>query len=299
MKIDIRRDDDTAAGLTEAIGWTSRTLERIGTLRDGILVALALIYALGYSVWAVNALARHLGPVPAIQTQYFVAGIVPFMLSCFVFIALQRLRQKLRLHDRWHSEEGLLGLRKVQIGMFVASTAVLGLGTGTAWFEAQKSNQTPMLMPWFIPPWLMIVYSLRLYGELMREAIQGSPSTVERYLTSARYVMGWSATGICGLLIILYVTVAYGSIPQELGGMRPRSAYVDIDRAAFSTQVLAVLAPNALLNDTQRVIRSDKLHVLYTTDDAVVISNPNADSKSLNTTIELKRTTIKSITWCP
>lgn len=51
--------------------------ERLGKKRDGFLVTLAVIYGAGYLVWAVTSRLNNLGLLPALDFQYFIAGIIP------------------------------------------------------------------------------------------------------------------------------------------------------------------------------------------------------------------------------
>ncbi len=53
-----------------------RLSEHLSNVRDIALAAGGILYALGYTVWSVYAWRYHLGPVPALRAQYFVAGIV-------------------------------------------------------------------------------------------------------------------------------------------------------------------------------------------------------------------------------
>src|SRR2546422_6485383 len=49
----------------------------LGEARDDLLVIAAALYGVGYLVWALHASRYNLGLLPAIESQYFIAGIAP------------------------------------------------------------------------------------------------------------------------------------------------------------------------------------------------------------------------------
>ena len=67
-------------------------LKRLGEVRDGLLVAASLLYTLGYLVRSFNAWQYKLGLLPAVQSQYFVAGLVPALITGFVYLSIRALR---------------------------------------------------------------------------------------------------------------------------------------------------------------------------------------------------------------
>ncbi len=77
---------------TEPVGW----LEWLGKRRDGFLVAGASIYGLGYAVWTYNAWDQGLGLLPAIESQYFLAGTVPALIvfGCWQAIVFAKRRNE-------------------------------------------------------------------------------------------------------------------------------------------------------------------------------------------------------------
>lgn len=63
------------------IQFYDQVLIRIGKIKDGILTISVILYVLGYIVWSINASLCHLGNLPAVQSQYFAAGVVPFVVA--------------------------------------------------------------------------------------------------------------------------------------------------------------------------------------------------------------------------
>src|SRR5690349_2113251 len=68
-------DKHTSVRHRGPIGPLEGSLIKLGSVRDGLLILLSLVYALGYSVWAINAYSRNLGLLPALQFEYFIAGV--------------------------------------------------------------------------------------------------------------------------------------------------------------------------------------------------------------------------------
>ena len=58
--------------------------EWLGSRRNGFLVGLAVIYGLGYLVWAVNSWMNNLGFLPALDFQYFVAIFTQLVLQVYI-----------------------------------------------------------------------------------------------------------------------------------------------------------------------------------------------------------------------
>lgn len=63
-------------------------MKQIGGLRDGFLVIASVLYILGYIIWSVSAFQSDLGLLPAIESQYFIAGIVPTLILWLVYIGV-------------------------------------------------------------------------------------------------------------------------------------------------------------------------------------------------------------------
>src|SRR5689334_22805113 len=73
-------------------------LRWLGDHRDGFLVAGAALYGLGYLVWAYNAWKNGLGPLPALEFQYLVTGIIPAALIVMAWSGIAffyKIRKKL------------------------------------------------------------------------------------------------------------------------------------------------------------------------------------------------------------
>lgn len=66
--------------------WLNELLKPIGDLRDGLLVTATILYITGYLVWSFNAWQNNLGLLPALDAQYFVAGLVPVLILSLAYL---------------------------------------------------------------------------------------------------------------------------------------------------------------------------------------------------------------------
>lgn len=89
------------AATSEQTNW----LVRVGALRDGLLVLASILYGLGYLVWSVHAWEQDLGLLPALDAQYFVAGVFPALVFLAAFYAYRLITRAVeQLLDWLYSE---------------------------------------------------------------------------------------------------------------------------------------------------------------------------------------------------
>src|SRR5262249_14503644 len=95
-----------------------------------------------------------------------------------------------------------------------------------------------------------------------------------------------------GLAIFVYLRV-----PQELGGVRPRCAYLDIDSKMTSTEIRAVILA-AQTKPENQVVRSVQLDVLFSGSDTILV-RPREGKKTPSASVyEISRRIVQTITWC-
>jgi hypothetical protein len=87
--------------LARFVVWWNEAYTNPGKLRDRLLIAAGAIYVLGYVTWSVHAFTHQLGPLPAVQGQYFVAGLVIAIILFSIYMVVEsiiRFRLKLGRH---------------------------------------------------------------------------------------------------------------------------------------------------------------------------------------------------------
>jgi hypothetical protein len=83
----------------EKQGRFDEQLKLITALRDGLLVVVPLLYVVGYLVWSFSAWQNHLGLLPALDPQYFVAGLAPVIIVLIAYLGGTYLKRF--LVDKW------------------------------------------------------------------------------------------------------------------------------------------------------------------------------------------------------
>ena len=66
-------------------------LSTVGDVRDALLVGAGTVYILGYVTWSISAYSQGLGLLPALEAQYFMAGVVPAVILGTVLLLLFNL----------------------------------------------------------------------------------------------------------------------------------------------------------------------------------------------------------------
>lgn len=277
-------------------------------VRDGFLVLAGAFYLFGYLVWAINAYKNHLGLVPALEFQYFVAGIIPaVILSIVVLLVIGYLRIK-------SSVQSWLGprvtgkrrtLRRIMVYLWPLSLVFLFV-TFSDWFERLTAGFFMRTGLGVIPVLLFTIFTLLLPPRDARE----SKVTSEKHgligwreLSASWFNMfrSWGdilARVYAGIFVLAFPVFAffffvervYPKIPQEFGGALPRPACLDLVKTELSTTTLVDLAqPGAAANDT--ILRSTQVELLFSGSGVLVL-------RKNGRVYEITRSAVQSITNC-
>lgn len=106
-------------------------LSGIGAVRDGLLVSATVLYVVGYAVWSYNAWQNKLGLLPALDPQYFIAGVVPIVVVASGYVIVRSLQRFFIFWPQFVGEDcsgGRRLLRRVLLWSFCATFIVLLLG---------------------------------------------------------------------------------------------------------------------------------------------------------------------------
>jgi hypothetical protein len=281
--------------------------KHVGKSRDGILVVGGALYILGYIVWSINAFINKLGLLPAFESQYFIAGIVPFVII-FLAILLIRFSWKKNPHfppwlniwkGKWWKTllqlvfpiaVGVLNAKRTDlIGRYFTGhrnliggilAGIVGVFVILALFSFDPSSDRPKLGS---PP-------------------HGPPKKELRALT--RFVILSLVITVLGIgALYFWVGLLYSKLPQPLGGVRPRCAYLDIENDGLSKDTLRAILP--LANPTPsptpsppatpptapNIVRSEKVDVLFSGSDYILIRVGSG-------VYEIKRDVIHAVRSC-
>lgn len=273
---------------TEPPGWfqsigslASGWLQRIGNLRDGFLVAAATTYALGWFVWAVNAQENNLGLLPALEAQYFVAGVIPLLILVSVYWSI---RGAILFRD-WYSKKIKQKRRLSQAivwGWLVSLVVLLLL----SWL----SDRFPGLEPAMYA--LLWVFMVLFFFLPLSATGWDRIFWLYRRLLTIMFILLLGFTGI-----VSYLYAVYPNIPQEFGGLRPRTAYLDVAKAELSKETLKEIFPSGVFDSNSDVVQSNKVDVYYSGHDFILVKLHGQDQDANQSTYEIKQSAIQAILW--
>jgi hypothetical protein len=128
-------------------------------LRDAALILGGVIYLSGYSVWSVLAWLEGLGPVPVLDSQYFVAGL-PAVAGLVITVVLT-LGVRHLLVNKWPEYVRHFEPRQRRLVQFI--TMVLAMGS---YFILVAAFDPPAPEKGLIPQWDAFTHRLSMaaYG---------------------------------------------------------------------------------------------------------------------------------------
>lgn len=263
----------------------SDLVKQLGALRDGLLVSSSIVYLLGYLTWSSFAWRNHLGPVSALDAQYFAAGLpIALGLLCTFgsVIALRHIT-----HVRWQRFVGRRSYewRRRVFLILVASTGVLTVVSGVVCFWALKSSSLARILVIFAL--LCPTYTLVALVEAMRP----EPNRVARVATNIVF-------GLFGGMVVAYFALAlYPSIPVSFGGGRPRLVVLDIQTSSVTPETLRMLLPPSASIPRGTVMRTRELDLITTPGPYYLIGIPSLQADSPPARLQLERSTVAAVIW--
>ena len=278
-------------------------------VRDGFLVLAGVFYLFGYLVWAINAYKNHLGLVPALEFQYFVAGIIPVViLSIVVLLVIGYVRVKSNIQS-WLGPR-VAGkrrfLRWILVYLWLFSLGFLYVSFSD-WFERVTGAFLMRTGLGVVPVLLFTILTLLLPPSDTRKVDDTSAkhslrATVKHSLRALlEAIRGWfdilgRVYAVFFVLVFpvfaffFFVERVYPKIPQEFGGALPRSACLDLVKTELSKTTLADLAePGAAADDT--ILRSTQVELLFSGSGMLVV-------RKNGRVYEITRSAVQSITNC-
>lgn len=258
-----------------------RRLKKLGGLRDGLLITGTALYVMGFLVWSIYAWWQNLGLLPAFEIQYFVAGlglVLVIGLGYGGFKIAEALAQSVRT---WLGPD-VKGRRR----RFRTATRLAMYG---------------MLVVVFIfPDWLE--------GIVASVAGGSTPATVRlATILLAGFVLEATSESedptdyIAPLVVFLlaltyFLFEIYPSIPQELGGVRPRCAYMDVATGDLSNETIDAIIPSWNGSGEGPIVRTAKVDVYFQGRESLLVRPQGADSRL--PVYEIRNDVIRAVTWC-
>ena len=260
----------------------------LNTAKDLIIALGGAVYFLGYLIWSYYAWRYHLGPVPALQGQYFVAGLVA---SCFLLITGAFIWLAVWLADIWWPR--YLAGRSVAVRRTLLSLAALLLFGGIAVVIVSTAD-APSTAVW---QRAYITIGVLAIVPFVFSRLRLAPRLTQRVI---RPVLITYVATISILTLFRTVEQSYPVWPQELGGGRPRMAYLTLYRSAVDGGGLTFLIHQYVKAPPDSpVVQTIPVYVLVRTSDYLVVSTyePNRSFNGEPTREEVPTKAIASISW--
>jgi len=198
----------------------SDLLKWLSERRDGFLVAVPVLYLLGYLVWSYNAWRNGLGPLPALEFQYFTSGLIPAVVVLFAFAGAHwftQMQKAVRAYKNWSICANILFYIFLFSALYQLTALILEV------FKAIDYLPKYWHLPLIPNNVSSVVFTI---GGLAAMLIENKVLPEPWWLIFRFYLAIWLVFNILGIYL-----EAYSRLPQVFGGPRPRCAYVDIVRS--------------------------------------------------------------------
>lgn len=301
--------------------------ERLSELKSLALLGAGAAYVLGYLARALHAWSESLGVLPALDFQYFVAGLLMGLPLAALVLAALGARLLLRRWVAW--ETARRGRRETTnrwlgtlqtIGLFGVVLAAVLDDRVAADLEPLVRALGGLLVTSFVAYVVLAVARDDVGSGLVRPRRYGSAvagrelptgrSRATRILSavsrSANWLMGVLVMAYLALVVIAVVgvTMLLGLVwlpllPQELGGAKPRCLVLDVDTRQLSAPLVADLFDGAAAPDSDgpAVRRTREVAVHFSGNDLLLLRVRSAP-KAAARTIELRRDAVVATTTC-
>lgn len=227
------------------------TSTQLASLRDLLLVVAAGVYAVGYCAWTLIASSFGLGTLPTTNSRYFALGGALTAALCFIGGAFWFARGAAQgYREHWLLHGAALPRR---LRWMWAAFLLLAYGASSMWMFLNYDNPTLSPLQEFSPLITLgaalvaapsVVLFLIVVEQDLRDLRPGGTTrrTVNVNVVGEATKFAASILGV-PLLVAIFLFLAAFSLwlPQELGGMRPRLARLDIRTGQLSQATLARL----------------------------------------------------------
>lgn len=257
-------ENPSTSGTFSLLEWIGDRLSPLAKLRDGLLVTAVIVYILGYLVWSLNAWVKNLGLLPALDFQYFVAGIFPALLIWLVYIGVRNGTRLAENLTKWLGPDVKGGLRYLKwFTRFINWLFWWALGVKII---LQKTEELGIAVDVFSG--IQVDFGIRTILVIVVFTLVMLPfyftTTLTRF-SGLQNLLYWYfvLTGVCVVGLGFYTFAIYPQLPQALGGLRPRCVYLDIKKAEMSNEILKDIFPVDAIKSSSEVVRSVKVDIFF------------------------------------
>jgi len=281
--------------------------KHVGKSRDGLLVVGGALYILGYIVWSINAFINKLGLLPAFESQYFIAGIVPLVII-FLAVLLMRISWNKNPHlPSWlNIWKGKWWKTILQLLFPVAVSVVNSKPTTFVgrYFTGHRNLIGGILAGIVVVFVILALFSFDPSSDAPKLEADQNGTSKKRVRALARFAILSLVITVSGAGALYFcVGLLYSKLPQPLGGVRPRCAYLDVDNDGLSKNTLRAIlpaanptpfptpSPPATPTTAPNIVRSEKVDVLFSGSDYILIRVGSG-------VYEIKRDVIHAVRSC-
>ncbi len=305
-------------------------IKRIGKFRDSFLVLAGGLYVLGYVVRSISGFNNNLGFLPAFESQYLIAGIVPaIVILAFYFLisvtwwirkkfsnwlnsgALQIIIPilitvaysvsigQIVFRDRASGDNITAAMRNFvlissyfMVGMFIKFSTV-----ENAWKDLsdKKCSYLSKIYSLLI---LVIAGPYYLFIVIASKTITGIGEWIAEMmepltLYTIIFIILFTVLGMEHFILDVYP-----QIPQEFGGPRPRCALLDIKGMEISPELQGTLFPSSSNVINTDIIQSIQVDVYFSGRDFMLVKPHGKTTQDGNVTYEIQKSIVRAVIWC-
>jgi hypothetical protein len=197
-------------------------LKNLGQYRDGLIIVTLGTYILGYIVKSIYSLRLNLGVLPLLDAQYAVAGLIPatiFLIIILLSLPFEKLPKPMVVINLVKKYRSFIGIILLAIVLFILIILALRVSKSTPLdLERDPLNGLLILLA-------LIMYILLVWIYKVTESKAFKLTLVYLVVTTIMWVY-------------IYSIIIYPIIPQALGGIRPRCAYLNLNKNGISQSTL-------------------------------------------------------------
>ncbi len=293
--------------LRQLLEYAKKQLNSLAYWRDGSLVIGGALYLLGYIAWCAYAWLNHLSLLPALSSQYIMAGAI--IGSIFVVIALLRILREWLLVSLDPPVGWKLKARWAILFLWICEflLALMSPFVGT---RVQEIVPILFLATWLlvlpVPRWREALETLKasitkIEHKVFRDSLGSMVDLLSQLLSWGVRIVEEDYPRLATILLcgigIFFTFFAFLAMPQQLGGVHPRCAYLDIDTGMTSPEVYKEIIPpkeGSQAGQTGgKVERSVKLDVLFSGGDTILVRKTTDKM-----VYEISRKIVQTTIWC-
>ncbi len=277
--------------------------ERISKYRDQIAIMAGFSYALGYASRALHAWDFNFGALPGVRFDYIVAGVLLLLPSAGLVLCLWLLYVSginLIAWSATHSKKSNLVQRRV-IGPIMTICGLVYLSSKVL-PQSLINEKFQILMAG-------IVLVSMIFGTILAAGTSAVGSTKSKeVLTFAPnlLVIIWGfviKVYLFTLLLITFLMAAFSGayilryVPQEFGGVKPKSAILDLATDQVSPELVTLLSNQSLSEaSTSKIVRTKMLEV-FSTSGPWLIRVPGQPTSTSTRSFRIPEQAVKTVEW--